>query len=208
MANIYRVSYELNVNSQIMASTFHYQTDVSVSGSEPSTADVLDGVDSLLTTAYRAMLPTPYQLTQLKLRQEVTPGSGDVPLSRVKVKNVAGTLAVSPQDLPVSVCGLISRTTDAAIRAGRGHVFTPPIRSSSYLSGGALLTSGALWTAMQAFAALLDDSFDLGAVNPTHVNPVIYSRARNARGQDPFTFEVTGAAASSRVRWLDSRVVA
>ena len=59
-----------------------------------------------------------------------------------------------------------------------------------------------------ALAAKLDDSFDLGSIIITHVNPVVYSRTRRLRGESTWTFKVTSATANHQVRWLKSRLTA
>jgi hypothetical protein len=61
-------------------------------------------------------------------------------------------------------------------------------------------------TKLAAFAAVLDDSFNLGTIDITHVNPVVYSRTRHQRGEDPHAFRVTSATANTKAHWLKTRM--
>jgi hypothetical protein len=66
--------------------------------------------------------------------------------------------------------------------------------------------NGALLTAGDAFCALLDDVLTLGTLTPTDLRPVVYSRTRRQRSEDPFTFALTGATFNRTPHWLRSRM--
>jgi hypothetical protein len=59
---------------------------------------------------------------------------------------------------------------------------------------------------VQGFADQLDNSFDLGSLFPTHVNPVVYSRTRHKRGLTPYAFRITSALANEQPTWLRRRL--
>jgi hypothetical protein len=61
------------------------------------------------------------------------------------------------------------------------------------------------FSALQEWCLQLDNSFDLGDLFPTHVNPVVYSRKRHLAGLEPHTFRVTSASPRPQCRWLRSR---
>jgi len=189
-----------------MVNDLHFQTDVATLGEEPPANDVLDSFDTHFTTAYRACIPASSTLDSLEAREEVTPGSGSVPISGSKVKGVAGTLAAANQNLPDAATLILKLRTEAAIRSGRGYLAMPSPKDVGFLTtNGRWLTSGAFWTAIQAFAALMDDSFSTAGAFPANLNPVIYSRTRAARSEDPHAFRVVEGVPSTPVRWRRSR---
>lgn len=184
----------------------HYQTDVAALGDEPPGADVLDAVDTHLTTLYRACLPVGNLLDSLEAREEVMPGSGAVPLSASKVKGVAGTLATPDTKLSDAATLILKLRSDAAIRSARGYLAMPSPKASGNLDATAKWsTVGGFWTAIQAFAAALDDVLSTGGAFPASLNPVVYSRTRRSRGLSPFTFQMVEAIPNPAQRWRRSR---
>jgi len=203
VARTYRATIRCHdtVTLALIEPTLHYQTDVAPAGSEPDPNDVASGIWGVIGTAFRAASPTVCMVDALDVVEEVIPP--DVAVGGTFAVNALGTLATANQFLSRGTCLGVNIHTATRSRSARGFVHLAGCLSSSYAGGQTL--GGAYLTAAQAFAALLDNSFDLGVVLPTHVNPVVYSRTRRARGESPYTFQVTSATVSPVVRYLRSR---
>jgi hypothetical protein len=80
----------------------------------------------------------------------------------------------------------------------------PSPRLADRVSGN--VWDGTMLAALNAFCALLDDQLELGTLIITDLNPVVYSKTRHQRSEDPFTFRVTGATPNAKVHWLRSRM--
>jgi hypothetical protein len=210
VAKVWRISFEsFNDNGVEIINTLHYQTDLGSLETEPSGSNVVDAVHDHLTTAYRACLPTTYTLNSLEAREEVMPSSGDVPASGTKTVQLPGTVTVTGGIIPDAMCAIVKLRTDAAIRSARGYLAMPNGRSSIILGTDLRwATAGGWWTGLTAFAALLDDSFDTGGVGAVTLNPVVYSRTRRARQQEPYAFPVVEAVVTREPRWRRSRTTA
>jgi hypothetical protein len=215
VANIWR--FELigvdNFNGAEFMSHVHYQTDVPVGGSEPDASEILDHTLSHFSssghnlTAWTNVMTNNSQLTEARVREEVTPGSGDVPAVASNALALPGTLGGAGTDaLPSAMCVWIAYVTAAAIRGGRGGTHAPPTMAASFLNGaGAWDTATGYWTNMLTLAAAIKTSFSGGGTFPADINPKVYSRTRRARGFDPFTFALTNAVPSNAPRWLRRR---
>jgi len=203
VARVYRLTFQCTgANAELIQPSLHYQTDVPPAGDEPDPNDVAAGVWGVLGTQFLACFHNEVNVHDLvALEETLPPAIGVAGLHHV---GLAGTLTGAGDWLPEGLVPLINIHTDTRSRSARGWVHMPNPRYSNFISNN--VWSGGVNTALDAFAAKLDDSFDLGAVFPTHVNPVVYSRTRRSRGEDPFTFRVTGATARRTVAFLRSRM--
>ena len=212
MTNIWRCAYDsTGPNGVELVNTFHIKADPGALSSEATAHAVADGVDSWLTTLYRAVAPDNFTVNSLAVRQEVAPGSGDVPSEWSKTIGTAGTRASSGWTLPVPMCMLVSVKTNAAVRSGHGRMFMPP-----GLVPGALLAGG-LWsltltygTAVSAFFDALLAGHDIGTegIDASHLSYVIYSRTRRQAGLSQYYFDVTSYVRRAAPHWLRSRSTA
>jgi hypothetical protein len=204
MARVYKAVFNCSLtDGSLILPTLHYQTDLSFIGDEPSPTSVAGGISTLLQAAFRACIPSAVTLHAISVTEEVikpavaTGGSVNVELG--------GTLAAgSGNSLPNGCTVLINRHTETRSRSARGWFHMPCPINSSHVNGnnwGASIT-----TPCNSLAGLLDDSFDLGTVDITHVHPVVYSRTRHQRGQEPYTFRVVNASVNPKVKWLRSRM--
>ena len=66
--------------------------------------------------------------------------------------------------------------------------------------------SGSGLTALNALAAVLDDSITESGTFPCTLVPVVYSRTRAQRAETPFSFDVSSVTLNPRVHWLKSRM--
>lgn len=206
MANIYRIQWVGEDQTGAANITgVHVQTDVPTGGDEPDVGDVLDGFDTQYTFAFTSCLPDTLTVSELQLRQIVPPGSGDVPLAASKTLSTNGGLSGENDDVPTSCCVILSLHTNAALRSGRGYQALPsPVYSELMASidrvGSTIVDNGA------HLADLYADGYDLGSLFPTHVNTVVYSRARAGRLLDPVTFKIVSGSVNTRIMWRRSRV--
>lgn len=205
MSAVYRFSYVGHLATGVVFNTgLHYQTDLAPAGSEPAPADVLAAIDGHLRTAFRAALQNGYTVDSAELREEVDLSTGAVPSAASLVVGALGTLSGGSNIAPDATCGIVKLKSNAALRSGRGYMAFPGPRNASFMADGQNWSSSWL-TLLSAFAALLDDEMTLGTVLPATLKPVVYSKTRRARGLTPYTFEVSEAVASPRIRWRRSR---
>jgi hypothetical protein len=183
--------------------SMHYLTDVPTGGDEPAADDVASGFWGVVGTAFLAALPTWVTVHSVEAREEVEHPGVDVPAVGQHNVGSAGGLAATGENLPRALCPWIKLTTGQAIRSARGGFHMASPGEIDYVSNRLFISS--FMSKLNDLAAVCDNSFDLGSVFVTHVNPVIYSRTRRARGESTFTFKVTGAQASNVPRYLRSR---
>lgn len=217
MAKIYRlevsgVQQELAV---LFMSTMHYQTDVPLAGSEPSVDTVLTQLQQHYSTSgtglqvWRNATYSDCKLTKIAVREEVDPSGDDVPAEAAVDLDLTGNLTASPNSLPVPACAWVKFKTGNATRSGRGGTHLPPISSSSVLdSVGRIVSTSPPWAPYVALAAAMLDVLDDVFSSTGDIKPIIYSRTRRARGQEPFTFDLTSATVDTNVHWLRRRQTA
>lgn len=189
-------------NGVLIEPSVHFQTDLSFVGDEPSPDDVAGGAWTLLGTAFKALCRTDVTVHRLVATEQVLkPAIGAVGLHTVEE---AGTYSAADAHVPAALVPLINLHTAVASRSARGHLFLGGPRDTITLISGKWSSS---WlTRMTTFADLLDNSFDLGTIDVTHVHPVVYSRTRHRNGTEPHTFRVTKATANNQPTWLRSRL--
>ena len=185
----------------LIQSTLHYQTDVPPAGDEPAPDDVANGIWGVIGTAFLAASPTNCHVDTVDVLEMVLPGGA--PVGGTKVVNANGTQVTTNKFMSRGTCLGVNLHTAVRSRSSRGFMHLPGALDTSY-AGGQTWGGGYL-THANTLAALLDDSFDLGAVLITHVNPVVYSRKRHVDGLSPFAFRVTSATVNPMVRYLRSR---
>lgn len=206
MARTYRATIKGHVVSDgaLVEPSLHYQTDVALAGSEPDPGDVADAIWSHIGGGFLSLTSTQIRIDELVVLEQTVPPL--IGVAGAHTINQLGTQSAYAGELPRALCPILNFHTDTRSRSARGWTFMPQITAAAYYSGG--LWSAAFQTSMNDFAALLDDSMDLGAINPTHLNPVVYSRTRHLRGQDPYTFRVKTVKVNPRPGYLRSRLSA
>jgi hypothetical protein len=148
-------------------------------------------------------LPNTITVDQLVVTSEELPG--DIGVAGAHTVNASGTGAGGTGSrLPDGIACVLDRHTGVRSRSSRGWTMWPGPANSSFINNNAF-TAG--WLAgVDALCALLDDSFDLGTVFVTHVNPVVYSKTRRVRSQSPYTFRITQVTSNDVPTWLRSRM--
>lgn len=191
----YRYTDEDNVQ---MANTFcvHAQPVLPLTP-DPSASQAADDISAWLTTKFRDCLRTIFTLEDLTVRELFT----STPAEATKAINAAGTLGTLSGFLPRQVCLLMTLRTAVATRSGRGRIFLPSPKQSSFLSDpDEWSTSAGLWLA----AVALGDQFLAGSTVAhsgldTHYSLRIYSRSKSA------TYDVTSYLLRKQPHWLRSR---
>jgi hypothetical protein len=205
VARIYRLQFDCvtDLGTLVMPS-LHYQTDVPAGGDEPDPSDVASAVWSHLGSAFKACFSSHTTVTSVAALEEVLPP--DIGVAGTHTVGEAGTLAGSGDSTPDAMTVLVNLHTNTRSRSARGWLHMPPPRWADRLSVSGW--DGTMMTAIGAFAALLDDQLELGTLIITDLNPVVYSKTRRQREEDPFTFRVTSATGRTAAHWLRSRMTA
>ena len=202
---VYRFQFNgISADGGLAITGLHYKTDPPPLGDEPNPADVLTAIDTHIRTAFLLCVDTDYVLQTESLREEVTPGSGDVPALAELAVNQHGTLVGGSGNMPTPTCAVIALKTTAAIRSARGYMALPS-PGRNMLANPDAWSSGYL-TTLNAFGDLLNDHFDIGTLTTTRVTPVVYSRVRRAEGKNPYTFDITAATAHAKPKFRRSRL--
>lgn len=209
---IWRVSFNSVRGSLQIVNTLHYITEPETIDDESSGDDVASKINTELTTNYRNICDTGTTLQSIVARQEVQPGSGDVPTEGSYAVGLAGTRTLSGRLLPQPTCVELQHLTGAAVRGGQGRMFLPPTYDTNAATSGGLVDMASTYVsfvlALKTSLAEAQNGADwqMGTVNINHMRQIVYSRTRHARGQDPYYFYVTGSVVSPRFHWLRSRV--
>jgi hypothetical protein len=220
MANIWRFTLAGTDDSgnQEWNSTMHYQTDGVTGAGEPPASEVLAeiiehygtggggvGMERWTVTVYPSV-----KLTSAAVYQELDPTSTDIPEAARRELALSGQAATGDELEPFALCPWIKFGTGLASRSARGGTHGAPVIATYALDDGGLFDTGtAWWSALDDLAGYMLDRlaspFDgfLGV----DLQPVIYSRTRRARGQTPFTFDLSSAAPSRVPRFLRRRDV-
>lgn len=196
----------------------HYQTDLGTGSGEPSAQRVLEELEQHFSTSgttlnvFLSAMWANNELTHTRVREEVAPGSDDIPEIFEHDKTGVGTRGtVSTDMLPIELCVWLKNTTGSVGRSARGGFHMPPQLAPADLDslGGwqSSVLAGNLDVVEAAVVDELNDVFPEELGNASLI-PVIYSRTRRARGQSPYTFQITACAAQGHARWLRRRGVA
>lgn len=203
----WRVAFESVEQGQAMVTTLAVLDEPTpVTGGGLSAGGVADNVDDWLGALYAAMVTIDGTLENIVVT-ELAVAVGGVPDTAVKAVNRAGARDNSGDQLPDGMVAWNSAKTGAAVRGAHGGWFSMPgVRRLNLTSGGVWDTGTTFWSTQSAFNAALLAGHDYGT-SPTggHLSYIIYSRARFARAEPNYYFDVTAITRSPRVHWLRSR---
>lgn len=218
MAKVWRAEFggHNTVDSLEWMFTMHYQTDMGTGSGEPSASRVLEEIlDHYGTTATNintitGAVQASNVFTFARVREETEPGSGDLPEQAGQTLAAPGLLTFSGSDrLPTELCMWMKLITAVSSRSSRGGFHLPPAVYPPYLNASgfwdaATISAAPFSTLADAVKDTLDDVFGEEIGNGS-LRPIIYSRTRRARGQSPWTFNVTDADIDGHTRWLRRR---
>jgi hypothetical protein len=193
---------------------YHVQTNMSIGDDEFPATKVLSEIKQHFSATgenlekFRAITANAITYTRAAVREEVQPGSGNVPGQAADTINLAGTRGTFTGDrLPEEMAAWIKMSSGFSARYARGGTHLMPQLDPSELdSNGRWANVGA--AAYLDLAALFHDNMEnVGGwgLGQSDIINVIYSRTRRARGQDPYTFEILHASVDTKPRWVRSR---
>lgn len=208
MSTVWKAAFLWHHGSMSGSTGFHYQTDLEPGESEPPGDQVADELDTKLTSGFRGCCLSAIVIDKIYVHSEELRG-GDIPRSGQHLIAASGTLGgANDGRLDDQMYPIIDRYSEAATRSGRGWSAMPPILNSAAMGGDGLIApSGFLGLALTSFEALLDDDISHTTVGVLRwkLHPVIYSKTRRTREQDPWTFRVSRAQHALRPHWLRTR---
>jgi hypothetical protein len=151
-----------------------------------------------------ALTPSTVTILSLDIQEQVRPPDIGV----AGTVSLGGTGTRDPGDglLPQGLVPIVRLKGNVVSRSARGYTTPPAPVNSNALDDGAW--SSSYLGELGDFCEVLTEPFDLGAVFPTQVNPVCYSRKRHLLEQEPWTFRVIGATPNTRPHWRRSRTTA
>lgn len=203
VARIYRVTIKGHYsNGALLEPSLHYQTDVPDLGEEPEPNDVASGVWTLLGTAFKNLQNNSTVIDEVIAAEEVL--KPDIGVAGTHVVGQNGTATATAPDISHGLSAVINLHTATRSRSARGwcKVGCDLVHSSIVGDNWA----AAYKATLDAFAALMDNTFELGTLQITTVRPVIYSKTRREKGFSPYAFHVTSGTANPQVRWQRSRL--
>jgi hypothetical protein len=204
LSRIYKAVFKCHAGSILIEPSVHYQTDVGLGGDEPDPNDVATGIWNHLSAGFLENTPTDVGVDELVVTEQVLPPA--IGVQGLHAIGLSGTLPAGGNKLPEGLVPLINIKTATASRSARGWTHLPSPQRSDYCNGN--LWTSTYITLLGAFCADFIQSFNIGSVNPTGLNPIVYSRTRHQRDQDPWTFRVVSATPNAEPKWLRSRMTA
>ena len=202
MSRVYRAVFScVGDGGQLQEPSFHYKINVNALGSEPDASDVAAGIWDHVGTQFRGCFSSYIMVNELVVLEEVL--SPDIGVAGSHHVGLRGTMSGSGDSLPAGVCPLLNVHTNVRSRSARGWTHMPYLQWADRAGISSWDTTAI--NALQAFADVMNDSIDLGAINPSQAVPVVYSRTRHERAQDPWTFDVTTVSVNHAPKYLRSR---
>src|SRR5215469_17598113 len=200
---IYRATVSCtHSDGTLVMPSLHYKTDPPPLGDEPAPDDVASAIWGLIGDQLRACTTSDVTFHELVVTEEVVPPDLGVAGSFGGLG--AGTGVFSDEALPHGLVPVLNLHTATRSRSARGW-FRPASPGKASVVNGNVWTS-AYMTILNNLAAVLDDDADMGSLTTTHLQPVVYSRTRHLRSEDPYWFDVTSGSANPRCHWLRTRM--
>ena len=192
--------------------SLHYQTNVGVGGSEPSAATMLDKIDSHFSSSghnlskFTACLDGATALTRTSVYQRLTPGDTDAPGQAANSYSLGGSLTASSDRLPAGIATWLNMRTAKVGRSFRGGTHWPGSFQSADLDANGFWQTGTTFQSVLGTlaAAIVDVINDIDA-SGTDLNPIIYSLARDRRGDDA-SEQITSCTISLKPRFVRKRM--
>src|SRR6266536_906862 len=163
MSKVWRCSYQSSCSGVLIVNTLHYVDRPNIGFSDRSADQVREAVHAKLTTKYRNLMQAVCTVDSLLVREELAPGDTAIPAESLQTIGLAGTLAGSDQNLPLSLTPLVKIATNAAVRSGHGRLFLPSPQSAGSLTAGGLWNTGVtFWTNITTFMDAVNTNIGYG----------------------------------------------
>lgn len=203
MSRIYKATVQAHApDGSLVQPGFHYKVDVPGGGSEPPANDVADSIWSKWGTAFLAACTDQTHVDSLVVTEMVVPP--DIGAAGAHSVNANGTMSIADTDLPAGLVPILNIHSDTRSRSARGYTVMPCPYGVTKLHLGKW--SSAFLSALGTLTALLDDTITMGGTFPPTLVPVVYSRARHLRDDEPFAFNVNTVVANATPHWRRSRM--
>jgi len=172
-----------------------------------SVQNVVDEVDTWLTTAYRGLLQTNATLNALRCFH-IPAVYGDDSDVVTKLKGVAGTLAAGDGKMGREITLTLTLRSSHTTRRSQGRLSLPsPENSATLDSAGKWAAGVSYWINAATFGDALLAGRDIGLAGVDgHLSTRIYSRSDHKEGDSDPTYDVTSYLRQPRPRWLRRRV--
>lgn len=176
-------------------------------GGTRDVSDVVDLVDTWLTSKYRAMLPTSTHLSVLRCFR-IPDVYGDDSNVALKDINLAGTGNVGDGQMGREVTLTLTLRSQHTSRRKMGRLSIPsPEDSATLASSGAWDVGSNFYDKVGQFADALLAGHDVGIGGVEgHLSTRIYSRKQHKEGTGDKTTDVDTYKRQPRPRWLRRRV--
>jgi hypothetical protein len=209
VSKIWKWSIKGEYNSGVQTvNSLHFVTQVAEFGSEPSAHDILVAVNTKLYNPFLNVCPTSWNQTLSEVSEVLAPGDlTGIPEGAAGSAGGTGNFSEGDHILPEALTCIVSLQTGVPRRWARGYIALPCPKNSGALTNLGRWT-GSYLTTVQTLAALLDDTYSLGSVNPTVVLPIAYSRVQHARGADQPWAQITSGVPRTVAKWRRSRLSA
>lgn len=171
--------------------------------------EILDDIDSWLTTKYTNCLPSSLTLRVLRLFQIPAVWKADTNIYTL-AKNAGGALTVGDGKIPREMALVLSIRSSHTSRQTMGHISLPSPRNSSMLDGdGNWNTAGSYWTNAGLLGDALLEGKDIGIGGVDgHLSTRVYSRKRHQTGEGDKTTDVGSYTRRLRPKWVRRRTTA
>lgn len=191
----------------LISNSLHWVSQPPVGGTDATADAVLNTVQDHLTGLYLACLCDSVIHDELVVGQILPHDSTDVPDGAVHVDGTSsGDISSGDTELPKGLVLNLSLQTGVPRRWARGYMSLPCPLNSTNLNGSGEW-DGTFLLAAIAFAAHMDDDYDIGSLSSTSLIPVVYSRVRELTvGIDDAWAQVQGGVARQRPSWRRSRM--
>lgn len=200
------LSHDTDTGAQI-ANTICVHDDGSFTGVDPlGMSDVVNAIDSWLTTAYKALLGSHAIVDVLRLFR-IPAVFGDPTTVFEKNINAAGTYPSPDGQLPRELACVLALKGGDTSRRHNGRLFLPTPRHSGIIaSSGKFLASGTYWTSIGTFGSALLAGHDYTSTfGGGHLSTRVYSRAQHKLGTGDKTKDVVSVVARTDPRWVERR---
>lgn len=209
---MYRISIVGKIGGQRFMNSIHYVFSEQDPFSTNDEKDFLDAFWSHLGGEYRSLVGTDGVVEEIWLSTLPAPNTQDAGQRYTKVVNATGTMSITlGTPLPNELHGVLALKTEFAARWARGYQVLPPLRRSTYVDGENVNTGGAYYLAMGPYATKLAGTFETATswydtITGTYrAQPVIYSRTRRARNQEPYIASINAVQVRPAVYYRRSR---
>jgi len=203
MSRVYKLTFKCaHDDGTLSMPSVHYKEDVPAGGDNNDPSQLASVVWTHVGAQFKACFTSSTSVKEvLALEETVAPTIG---VAGAHTVNEAGTLTGSGDSMPQGCVPLINIHSNTRSRSARGWFHMPSPRLADRVSAN--VWDSTMLSILNSLCGVLDDSISEGGTFPPTLVPVVYSRTRAVRAQDPFAFDVVSLSVNPKVHWLRSRM--